>query len=109
VKGAQPNRRIQMRRAVKRIPASFQAGELRGSGRIAKLSQEGLFFCTTRLPSPGMQVRVTFEDAHGGKIEIDGTVRWNTAQLDASRSGFGMHIEGRTDSYLEFYERLLTR
>lgn len=103
------SRRVQMRRAIKRIPASFQADQLEGTGQLAKVSREGIFFCTMTLPPPGAAVRIVFEDSAGTKIEIEGTVRWNTAQIDASRTGFGMHIDSVNDAYLAFYEGLLTR
>ncbi len=101
--------RVQLRRLLKRIPAAFEAGDLRARGEIAKLSRKGLFFCTETLPAPGSPVRVIFEDRHGSKIELQGSVRWNTAQLDPARSGFGMHIDRPSGEYQEFYEQLLTQ
>jgi DNA-directed RNA polymerase specialized sigma24 family protein len=74
--------RRKLRRILKRIPAAFEAGQLRGKGHIKNVSKEGLFVRTTVLPPTGTDVRVIFHDRTGSKIEVHGTVRWTTAQLD---------------------------
>lgn len=103
-----PSRR-QLPRSIGRIPAAFRAGAVHARGHVSRLSRRGLFFSTVELPAPGENVRVKFQDETGQPIELVGTVRWNTAQIDARRSGFGMEFEGVPDTYLEFYERILTR
>jgi hypothetical protein len=97
--------RLKMRRALKRIPAVYEAGKLRGRGQVGGLSREGLFFCTDRLPDPGSPVRVVFSDHLGRKIEVSGDVRWN---VNPPTPGFGMHIDRASERYPEFYENLLT-
>lgn len=107
-KRPQPPRRQMPRRDVKRIPAAFSTHDLKGKGQISKLSRRGLFFTTDRLPTPGQPVCVVFRDAAGNEISIEGTVRWNTAQMRPNASGFGMQIEKCTQEYLDFYETILT-
>ena len=107
-KPSRPSRRRIPRRTVKRIPAAFSTHGLRGKGQISKLSRRGLFFSTEKLPQPGEPVCVVFRDRGGNKISIEGTVRWNTAQMKRNASGFGMRIEAAPDQYLDFYEELLT-
>ena len=103
--------RRRLRRILKRIPAAFEAGKLRGKGHIKNVSKEGLFVRTTALPNPGAQVRVVFHDRHGSKIEVRGTVRWTTAQLPAAekaKPGFGVYIPRGNDAFDEFFEQILT-
>jgi len=102
------NPRHQMpRNDLKRIAAAFSTHELQGKGQISKLSRKGLFFATERLPLPGHPVCVVFRDRSGNKISVEGTVRWNTAQMRPYASGFGMQIEEASSEYLEFYENIL--
>ena len=102
--------RRRLKRAVKRIPARYQSEGLIGKGHIKNVTQEGLFLRTDRLPSPGAQVRVIFEPKNGPKVEVSGTVRWTTGQLQPtadSAPGFGMQIENVTEEFLEFFENIL--
>ena len=50
--------RRRLRRVMKRIPAAFEAGRLRGKGHIKNISKEGLFLRTNALPEAGASVRV---------------------------------------------------
>ena len=102
-----PRRQIP-RRNIKRIAAAFSTHELKGKGQISKLSRRGLFFATPQLPKPGQLVCVVFRDAQGNKISVEGTVRWNTAQMKPNASGFGMLFKKQTPEYLDFYEGMLT-
>jgi hypothetical protein len=70
--------RRKLRRVLKRIPAAFEAGQLRGKGHIKNVSKEGLFLRSAVLPPVGEDVRVIFHDRTGTKIEVRGTVRWTT-------------------------------
>ena len=82
-----------------------------GKGYIRNVSRDGMFLRTDVLPAPGEPVSVTFVDLRGHKVEVDGTVRWNTGQLDPAehaKPGFGMRIEHARSDYLAFYEQLLT-
>ena len=102
-----PPRRQVPRKRVKRIAAAFSTHELKGKGQISKLSRRGLFFATERLPLPGHAVCVVFRDQNCNKISVEGTVRWNTAQMRPNASGFGMRIEKASDEYVDFYEDML--
>jgi hypothetical protein len=103
--------RRRLRRIMKRIPAAFEAGKLRGKGHIKNVSKEGLFVRTSALPPAGTQVRIVFHDRHGSKIEVRGTVRWTTAQLspeENAKPGFGVYIPAGNDEFHEFFEQILT-
>jgi hypothetical protein len=102
--------RRKLRRILKRIPAAFEAGQLRGKGHIKNVSKEGLFVRTAVLPPVGDDVRVIFHDRNGSKIEVHGTVRWTTAQLDKSekaKPGFGVHIPRGNEAFDEFFGQIL--
>jgi Tfp pilus assembly protein PilZ len=103
--------RRRLRRVMKRIPAAFEAGKLRGKGYIKNISKEGLFVRTNILPPAGTQVRIVFHDRHGSKIEVRGTVRWTTDQLppeEKATPGFGVYIPRGNDEFQEFFEQILT-
>jgi hypothetical protein len=103
--------RRRLRRVMKRIPAAFESGKLRGTGHIKNVSKEGLFVRANVLPSVGAPVRIVFHDRHGSKIEVRGTVRWNTTQLpseEKAKPGFGIFIERGNEEFDEFFEHILT-
>jgi hypothetical protein len=102
--------RRRLRRILKRIPAAFEAGSLRGKGHIKNVSKEGLFVRTSALPPVGIDVRVLFHDRNGSKIEVRGTVRWTTAQLPArekAKPGFGVYIARGNEDFDEFFGQIL--
>jgi hypothetical protein len=102
--------RRRLRRYVQRLEAHFQSGRLRGLGHVRNLSKEGMFIGSERLPQPGAPIALTIETTDGEKIDLNGTVRWTTAQLpNASEAppGFGVHVEGRSPAYRELFEALL--
>ena len=102
--------RRKLRRILKRIPAAFEAGKLRGKGHIKNVSKEGLFLRTSVLPALGDDVRVIFHDRTGSKIEVRGTVRWTTKQLpreEQAKPGFGLHIPRGNEDFDEFFGQIL--
>jgi PilZ domain-containing protein len=102
--------RRRLRRILKRIPAAFEAGKLRGKGHIKNVSKEGLFVRTSVLPPVGDDVRVLFHDRNGSKIEVRGLVRWTTDQLPAgekAKPGFGVFIARGNAVFDEFFEQIL--
>ncbi len=104
--------RRRLKRAVERIPAAFQAGEMRGTGYIKNVTKQGLFVRTDDIPTPLAPVRVIFHNRDGGKIEVVGSVRWTTDQLPPdkrAKGGFGMLIEVLAAEFLDFYEQILVR
>ncbi len=103
--------RRRLRRVMKRIPAAFESGKLRGKGYIKNISKEGLFVRTSVLPNAGSAVRIVFHDRNGSKVEVRGTVRWTTLQLppeETAKPGFGVFIEPGNDEFSEFFENILT-
>jgi uncharacterized protein (TIGR02266 family) len=103
--------RRKLKRLVKRIPAAFECAELRGRGYIKNVSKGGLFLRTDALPAAGTAVRVLFHNRDGTKVEVSGTVAWNTSQLDRKhdevRPGFGIFFDSSEDAYREFFEQLM--
>ncbi len=110
-RGSSRDRR-KLKRMVKRIPAAFEADDLRGRGYLKNVSKGGLFLRTEVLPVAGTGVRVLFHNRDGSKIEVQGKVAWNTSQLDAAdrgetRPGFGMIFDTTDNAYREFLEQLM--
>ncbi len=104
--------RRRLKRYVQPLEAHFQSGRLRGLGQVRNLSKEGMFIGCERLPQPGAPIALTIETAGGEKIDLNGTVRWTTAQLPSASdgpSGFGVRVEGRSAAYRELFEALLLR
>jgi hypothetical protein len=102
--------RRRLRRILKRIPAAFESGKLRGKGHIKNVSKEGLFLRTSVLPPVGEEVRVLFHDRKGSKIEVRGLVRWTTDQLplgSKAKPGFGVFIARGNEVFEEFFEQIL--
>jgi hypothetical protein len=102
--------RRKLRRILKRIPAAFEAGKLRGKGHIKNVSKEGLFVRSDVLPERGGEVRVLFHDRNGEKIEVRGLVRWTTKQLPAgtkAKSGFGVFVPPDNQEFRDFFEQIL--
>jgi hypothetical protein len=106
-----PDRR-RLKRYVQRLEAHFQSGHTRGLGHVRNLSKEGMFIGSDRLPQPGAPIALTIETSAGDKIDLNGTVRWTTAQLSDSSeaaAGFGVRFESRSAGYRELFEALLLR
>src|SRR5262249_7879952 len=102
--------RRRLRRILKRIPASFEAGSMRGKGHIKNVSKEGLFVRSSVLPPVGVDVRIVFPDRNGTKIEVRGLVRWSTDQLPPSakaKPGFGVFIPRGNETFDHFFEQIL--
>lgn len=102
--------RRKLRRILKRIPAAFEAGSLRGKGHIKNVSKEGLFVRSSVLPPVGNDVRVIFPARNGSKIEVHGSVRWTTDQLPAAakaKPGFGVFIPRGNEEFDEFFAQIL--
>ena len=102
--------RRKIRRHHSRIPASFESGDLRGSGYVKNLHQEGLFLRAEPVPPMGATVHVCLEPEDSDKIEVVGIVRWATSDiLEASDAppGFGLELPDPPVVYVDFFERLL--
>ena len=64
---------------------------------------------TDLLPEVEQPVQVLIKSRDGRKVEVNGTVRWTTAQFPGrdKSPGFGMQVEPLTDTYRDFYQHLL--
>lgn len=107
--GPDGKERRRLKRVVKRVPIRFEAGGLRGQGHIKNMTKEGLFIRSHLLPEPETRVRIEISTKDGSKVEVDGQVRWTTAQLGdvSAPPGFGVMITARTPEFLELFESLL--
>ena len=97
---------------MKRIPATFESGKLRGQGYVKNVSKTGLFLRADTLPEAGSEVRVSVRDRKGAKVELRGTVRWTTRQLppgSKAQPGFGVRIASDDPAFVEFFEQILFR
>ena len=102
--------RRKLKRTVARVPASFEAGELRGKGHVKNVSKGGVFLRSDSLPEPGSDVRILFPSRDGRKVEVTGIVVWNTNEVAGQpeiRRGFGVRFHEYSDAYREFYEEIL--
>ena len=82
-----------------------------GRGHLKNISREDVFIRCEVLPEPGAVVQLIFHDRQGTKVDVNGVVRWTTAQLPDSSSappGFGVFIEDPREVFLAFYEQILT-
>ena len=103
--------RRRLRRVMKRIPAAFEAGKLRGKGHIKNISKEGLFVRATVLPhgrgrgadrlprSAGQQDRGTRHRA------LDDPT---APPEEKAKPGFGVYIERGNEEFNDFFEGILT-
>ena len=110
--------RRRLKRHVDRVQVYFQSGRTQGRGYIRNLSKGGLFIRAESLPAPGAPVALTIELPSGIKVDLNGTVRWTTAELNGTpqalgepavpvRPGFGVRIESDSARYRELFESLL--
>ncbi len=106
-----PNRRIIGRipvgRIMKPMAAVFRTSLVEGQGNVMDLSQAGMFIASETLPEPGEGIRVVFEDASGAKLDVRGTVRWNTGPEPDPVSGFGIQLHKPGPEYLVFCQAVV--
>ena len=103
-------RRRSVRRSVPRITVRFESPRIEGLGYLKNVSRDGLFVRTAQLPAPGELVRVIFQDPQKRWIEVSGTVRWNTLQIQSEErvpAGVGMRIDDVSEGYKTFFRALL--
>jgi hypothetical protein len=110
--------RRRLKRHVRRVEVHFQSGHTQGQGHIRNLSKGGMFIRSDALPAPGAPIALTIETPSGAKIDLNGTVRWTTAELgraapddgDAGapvKPGFGVRIESESPAYRDLFESML--
>jgi hypothetical protein len=96
--------RLPVIKVMRPISARFEAGLRVGQGRVSDLAPAGLFVATEDLPEPDERVYVSFAGPTGIRIEVQGTVRWTSAERPVEPAGFGMQIEDPPPEYSEFFE-----
>ena len=106
----EPGRRRSVRRDVPRITVRFESPRIEGLGYLKNISPDGLFVRTIQLPAAEELVRVVFQDPQGPWVEVSGTVRWNTLQIESEESvpaGFGMRLDEVSKAYESFFRALV--
>lgn len=90
------------------IQTDFEAGALRGRGKIRNVAEGGVFVGTTQLPSQGDLVVLSFRGASGPPLEVTGLVWWTTLEAPGPHRmpGFGMRLLDSSDEYERFYASL---
>ena len=86
------------------IETTFEAGPLRGQGKIRNVGEGGLFVGTPVLPAQGETVKVSFRDGRGHTLALSGLVWWTTDDDPGTHraSGFGMRLLDCDDEYERF-------
>ncbi len=83
------------RRVETEIQTEFAAGELRATGKIRNLGENGLFVGTRTIPEQGEPVRLRFTAPGGDDVRVSGLVWWTScdpAARDDVTPGFGMRL-----------------
>ncbi len=101
-----PEERKRFRPALQ-VRVTYTAGAARARGRVATLSRYGMFLESPMLPTEGERVVIAIQPSLGHRIEVEGTVRWNTGR--SLPSGFGVWLSRSGRDYSEFYETLRGR
>ena len=92
------------------IPVDFEAGAVRGRGKIKNLSDRGLFVRTNDLPYEGDVVALRFVPPGEGEIRLTGVVWWTTRSCPdrAQRpAGFGLCMIEDSPPYERAIAKLL--
>jgi hypothetical protein len=84
-------------------PVLVQTDLMRGEGRLANLSESGVFVRSALAPRPGTSVRMEILDADD-TIPIEGTIRW-VGTLDGF-AGFGVQLEQPARPYGALVQRM---
>ena len=90
------------------IQAEFEAGALRGRGRIHNVTEGGLFLGTAQIPHEGELVSLSFRDQRGKPLGVNGLVWWTTNDAPGNHRapGFGIRLIEDSDDYSRFLETL---
>lgn len=90
------------------IQTDFEAGALRGRGKIRNVAEGGVFVGTTAMPSQGELVVLSFRAQGGAPLEVSGLVWWTTADAPGPHRapGFGMRLLEDSEEYSRFYDSL---
>ncbi len=98
------------RRVETEIQADFAAGQLRASGKIRNLGENGLYVGTDTIPEQGEPVRLRFTAPGGDYVRVSGLVWWTSRDPDARDGltpGFGMRLLAVSPTYRMLISELL--
>ena len=101
--------RLPVKKVMRPIAARFEAGLRVGQGQVSNLSAKGLFVATEDLPESDERVYVSFTGPTGARIEVEGIVRWTSAERNCEPPGFGMEMDDPPAAYAAFYEWVLAK
>ncbi len=99
--------RIPVQRIMKPRSDVFRTSQVEGEGKVMDLSRAGMFIASETLPERGERIRVVFEDASCAKLDVRGTVRWNTGPEPGPVSGFGIKLHKPSPEYLDLCQALI--
>jgi Tfp pilus assembly protein PilZ len=92
------------------MQAQFEAGRVRGRGKVRNVSEGGLFVGTSSIPEEGELVRLHIKMPTGNRLAISGLVWWTTAAQQANghrTPGFGLRVLDDSQAYRNLIETLL--
>ncbi len=98
-------------RRTPRINVTFETEQVRGKGYLKSISHKGLFLRSSTVLAVDDEVRLTFRDRKGVKVEVRGIVGWTTEQLSSGeepKPGFGVFVAlEQNQAFVEFVEQML--
>ena len=103
--------RKRLRRVIKPVALSFESDSAEGKGQVRSLSMMGMLVSCDSPPEVDEMVRIVFSDLEGCELELCGTVvstRARYGQLGKHEAGFFMRVDADIDTFLAFYEQVLT-
>ena len=91
------------------IDTEFEAGSLRGRGRITNVGEGGLFVGTRAIPEQGDTVQLSFRGPAGQVVDLSGLVWWTTQEPGNTHKvpGFGLRILDENQDYESFLRRFM--
>ncbi len=98
------------RRVETAIQTEFATSELRATGKIRNLGENGLFVGTRTIPGQGEPVRLRFTAPGGDYVRVSGLVWWTSRDPDARDDvtpGFGMRLLAVSPTYRMLISELL--
>ncbi len=98
------------RRVETEIQTEFATSELRATGKIRNLGENGLFVGTRTIPGQGEPVRLRFTAPGGDYVRVSGLVWWTSRDPDARDGvtpGFGIRLLAVSPTYRMLISELL--
>jgi Tfp pilus assembly protein PilZ len=92
------------------MQANFQAGRVKGRGKVRNVSEGGLFVGTSAIPEEGEMALVSIQTPTGNRLAISGLVWWTTSRPGGSANrapGFGLRVLDDSQAYRNLVETLL--